>query len=105
MSTDKLIISAQNFDLTESIKETVIEKMNKVLSHDTDIDKVEIVLEEKTSQKTPSYEARGNLSLHGKHYHGEAKETDMYFAINKLSEILLRDIRREHRKFQHERKH
>ena len=105
MSMDKLILTARNFNLTDAIKESVIDRMNKVFSHDENIDSIDVVLEDTTSQKTPTFEARGNLSLHGKHFHVESKEHDMYVAIHKLSDILLRDVRREHRKFAHIRKH
>jgi ribosomal subunit interface protein len=102
---DVLKISAVNFDLTEAIKSSVIDKMNKVLSHDKNIVSLDIFLEEKTSQKTPAYEARANLSLRGKHYHAEDKSEDLYTSINSVGDKLLRDIRREHRKFQHDRRH
>ena len=105
MSIDVLSISAKNFELTEAIYNTAVESMNKVLTHDKDITALDVTLEEKTAQKIPSFEARANLSLHGKHYHVEDKSENLYASIHGLADKLLRDVRREHRKFQHDRKH
>lgn len=105
MSTDRLIITAVNFDLTEALKEHIIEKMNKVLTHDASITRLEIFLEAKTNEKPPKFIAKSNLTLHGNHFHAEYGHADCYHAVNELEKILLRDVRREHRKFQHQRKH
>jgi len=100
---DVFSVEATNFELTDSIKEVAIEKMNKVLSHDKNIDRLEVVL--KHEKTTPErFAVKCNLSFHGKHYHVEYEASDLYYAIGEAATVLLRDIRREHRKYISQRK-
>lgn len=105
MSLDVLEISAQNFTLTDSIKDHVIAKMNKVISHDDSIVKLDVVLkEEKHNDNIGNMQAKANLAFHKHHIHHEVKGEDMYQSITELSEHLVREIRKEHRKFNSDRR-
>lgn len=104
MNRNKLELTGKNFELTDAIKSSVEEKMNKVFAHD-DTAQINILLEEMTSHRPVEFRAAGNLTIHSKTYHAESKTDDMYKSINELSQLLLRDVRREHRKFEAERKH
>jgi len=99
MTDQKLKITGKNFDLTEAIKANVNEKMTKVFEHDH-TSKVSVVLEEQTSHNPPEFRAAGNITIHDKTYHVESTTEDMYKSINELSKLMLRDIRREHCKFE-----
>ena len=95
MSNDILTISANNFDLTESIKEAVVAKMNKVLSHDKDITSLDIVLtQEHHKDNKGNMQVKANIHFHKNHIHHEVKGEDMYAMINEMSDHLLREIRK-----------
>ena len=103
MNESRLEFTGKNFELTDSIKNSLNEKMEKVLSHD-ETARINVVLEELTSHTPDEFRAAGNLTLNSKTYHAEAKTDDMYKSINELSQLLLRDIRKEHRKIEAERR-
>jgi ribosomal subunit interface protein len=99
-----LKISAHGFDLTDSIRETAEEKFNKVLSHDKDIDNLDVTLGEGSKNGVNTFVVKANLNFHRHHVHVEHETSDLYSAINEVEKKLLREIRKEHRKFRSKRK-
>jgi ribosomal subunit interface protein len=102
MSTLK--ISAHGFDLTDSIREAAEERFNKVLTHDTDIDNLDVTLEEGSKHGIGTFVVKANLNFHKHHVHVEHETSDLYSAIKEVETKLLREIRKEHRKFRSDRR-
>jgi ribosomal subunit interface protein len=103
MSTLK--ISAHGFELTDAIRETAEEKFNKVLSRDKDIDNLDVVLEEGSKHGLKTFVVKANLNFHKHHIHVENESSDLYTSIKDVEQKLLREIRKEHRKFRSDRRH
>lgn len=83
-----LKITGLNFDVSEAIKTRIAEKLERIYRHTDDIISIAITLSvEKVDQK-----AAAQVHLAGKDLHVEAIESDMYAAIDVLTDKLDRAI-------------
>jgi ribosomal subunit interface protein len=106
-NTQILKISAHGFDLTDAIRDKAHERFAKVLDHDENIDNLDVTLEVGSrfaEHKIKTFVAKANLNFHKHHIHAEYEASDLYLAMKELEQRLLREVRKEHRKFQSKRK-
>lgn len=102
-----LKISVHGFDLTDSIREYAEEKFSKILIHDKNVDDLNVTLEVGAKfdhHKIKTFVVKANMNFHKNHIHVEHEGSNLYSAINDVEKKLLREIRKEHRRFKHERR-
>ncbi len=89
----KVSIKATNLNLTPAIKKAIEEKiatLDKFIPHaDASVEAfVEVALETRHHKKGKIYYAEANIKVPGKIVRAEAKEEDIYQAINKVKDEL-----------------
>lgn len=89
----KVTIKATNLDLTPEIKKAIEEKiatLDKFISHtDTSVEAfVEVAIETRHHKKGKIYYAEVNIKVPGKIIRSEAKEDNIYKAINTVKDEL-----------------
>ena len=95
-----LNLSGHHLEITPSIREYVISKLDRVTRHFDHVIDVNVVLSvDKLQQKIDV-----NVHLRGKDIHVEATDEDMYAAIDALADKLDRQVLKYKEKFQ-ERRH
>lgn len=83
-----LSITGQNIDITDSIREYVTTKMDKITHHVEDITNAHIVL----NVEKDRHMADGNLQATGATMHASASSDDMYAAIDQMVDKLDRQV-------------
>jgi len=98
MTNQELIISGVHLDLTESLKETVAEKAEKLFNHEDHIIRVRIELEY-NQNKTHAEEfiAKGHIEINGPALIVSVATDDMHKSIDQLMDKLDRKLRRRSR--------
>lgn len=98
MSDNEIIISGQNLELTDALKMNVVNKMNKLFTHDDRIIRLRIELAYKPNKHhSNEFSARGHVEIQGPDMIVSAESDDMYKSIDELLEKLVRKVRRRHR--------
>jgi len=98
MNDSELIISGVHMDLTESLKETVAEKAEKLFKHEEKIIRLRIELEY-NQNKTHAEEfiAKGHIEINGPPLIVSVASEDMHKSIDQLVDKLDRKLRRRSR--------
>ena len=98
MTNQELIISGVHLDLTESLKETVAEKAEKLFNHEDHIIRGRIELEY-NQNKTHAEEfiAKGHIEINGPALIVSVATDDMHKSIDQLMDKLDRKLRRRSR--------
>ncbi len=98
MSDNEIIISGQNLDLTDALKESVTSKMQKLFVHDERIIRLRVELAYKPNKHHHNeFSAKGHLEIQGPDMIVSVASDDMYKSIDELLVKLARKIRRRHR--------
>ncbi|ALS60231.1 MULTISPECIES: ribosome hibernation-promoting factor, HPF/YfiA family [Pandoraea] len=88
-----LKISGHHLELTPSLREFVINKLDRVLRHFDQVMGAEVILSvDKTKEKTGRQVASITVFLKGKEIFVEKCDEDMYAAIDKLIDMLDRKV-------------
>ncbi len=97
-SEKDVIISGNNLPLTEAIRNTVLEKMQKLFQHESHIVRIRIELGfDKNSSREKQYWATGKIEIRGPDKVVTVRDNDLYAAIDLLENKLLRTLRRRAR--------
>lgn len=90
----KLIITGTNTEITSNIRSFIERKLDKFNRHMPGIieTKVEIT-EEKTKAPEQHYLVKTTVDANGPVFHGEERGADLYVAINKVSDVMIRQIK------------
>tara|TARA_B100000941_G_C28370342_1_gene481786 strand:+ start:337 stop:687 length:351 start_codon:yes stop_codon:yes gene_type:complete len=96
---NNMILSGLHLNLTDSIKNIVSEKMEKIFKHEERIIRARIELEHdsKTSSHEGEYVAKGHLELKGHTITISVISENIYKAVDDLVEKLDRGLRRRAR--------
>ncbi len=95
---NEIIISGQNLDLTESLKESVRNKMSKLFTHDDRIIRLRVELSYQPNKHHHNeFWAKGRIEIQGPDMIITVASDDMYKSIDELIVKLARKIRRRHR--------
>ncbi len=95
---NEIIISGQNLELTDSLKECVQSKMAKLFTHDDRIVRLRVELSYKPNKShSKEFWAKGHIEIQGPDMIITVASDDMYKSIDELLEKLARKIRRRHR--------
>ena len=107
MNNTEIIISGINMELTEALKITVHEKMQRLLNHEDGILRLKVELEYDTNKKTQqnNFIAKGHIEALGKPMIISIASNDLYKSIDELTDKLDRKLRRQHRLDRVKRKH
>lgn len=99
MNTENdIIISGNNLELTDSLKQEVYNKMSKLFEHQEKIVRLRIDLEYNPNRhKQDEFIAKGRIEINGPDMVISVASDDMYKSINELAEKLGRKIRRARR--------
>lgn len=98
MDKNDIIISGQNLELTEALKEAVVNKMTKLFTHDERIIRLRIELAYKPNKHHHNeFSAKGHIEIQGPDMVVSVESDDMYKSIDDLGIKLARKIRRRHR--------
>ena len=91
----KIIVSGKQLKITDAIKNYTEEKISKIFKYTDAITEVDVVLtaEQKKSQ-AEVHKADGLVYASGTKIKVEARNTDLYAAIDELSERLERQVRK-----------
>ena len=95
---NEIIISGQNLELTDSLKECVQSKMAKLFTHDDRIVRLRVELSYKPNKShSKEFWAKGHIEIQGPDMIITVASDDMYKSIDELIVKLARKIRRRHR--------
>ena len=98
MSDNEIIISGQNLELTDALKESVVSKMQKLFTHDERIIRLRVELAYQPNKHHHNeFSAKGRLEIQGPDMVVSVASDDMYKSIDELLVKLARKIRRRHR--------
>jgi len=98
MNNKEIIISGNNMELTQALKDDVTNKMSKIFTHDERIIRLRIELEYSPNKsKQNEFIAKGRIEITGPDMIVSAKSDDMYKSIDELVVMLARKVRRRHR--------
>lgn len=98
MNENDIIISGQNLELTDALKQSVVNKMSKLFTHDDRIIRLRIELAYKLNKsKHNEFSAKGHIEIQGPDMVVSVESDDMYKSIDELIVKLTRKIRRRHR--------
>ena len=98
MKQHDVIISANHFDLTESIKNIVHQKVEKLFQHENRIIRLRVELEEvKNSKSKDMFVARGVLERRGPSIVVSESTEDLYKSIDQMVIKVDRQLRRSSR--------
>ena len=93
-----IIISGNNLELTDALKQEVYSEMEKLFEHQEKIVRLRIDLEYNPNRhKQDEFVAKGRIEINGPDMVVSAASDDMYKSINELAEKLGRKIRRARR--------
>ena len=95
--TNDIIISGHNLNLTDALKNMVIEKLSKLFEHENHIIRLRVELS--TNQNTPEkgYLAKGMIEIRGPDLIANVTSDDLYKSIDLLESKLDRMLRRRSR--------
>ena len=98
MNNSEIIISGQNLELTQALKDSVTNKMQKLFVHDDRIIRLRIELAYKPNKRHHNeFSAKGHIEISGPDMVVSVESDDMYKSIDELIVKLARKIRRRHR--------
>lgn len=98
MKQHDVIISGNHFDLTESIKNIVHQKVEKLFQHENRIIRLRVELEQKNNSKSPdAFIARGLLERRGPSIVVSESTQDLYKSIDQMVIKIDRQLRRSAR--------
>ena len=98
INSDALIISGVHLDLTDALKNTVVEKVEKLFRHENAIIRIRVELEfNPNNSKENEYTAKGHIELNGPPKVVAVASEDLYKSIDLLMEKLDRMLRRRSR--------
>jgi putative sigma-54 modulation protein len=93
MSNKEVIISDVHVELTDSLKELVNGKVQKLFSHDGKIIRIDISLEHSQNKsKENEFIVRGEIEIGGRNLNARAASGDMYKSIDMLINKLDRQL-------------
>ena len=91
----KIIVSGKQLKITDAIKNYTEEKISKIFKYTDAITEVDVVLTvEQKKSEGEVHKADGLVYASGKKIKIEARNTDLYAAIDELSERLERQVRK-----------
>ncbi len=98
MNNNEIIISGQNLELTDALKQEVYSKMEKLFKHQEKIIRLRIDLEYSPNRNhEDEFVAKGRIEIEGPDMVISAASSDMYKSISELADKLDRKIRRARR--------
>jgi putative sigma-54 modulation protein len=103
---DKLIVSGIHLELTEGLKQTVRDKVAKLLRHQPRIVRVRVDLEyDRMKSRDAQFVAKGRIEIGGPDLLAAAASDDAYKAIDQLVALLDRSLRKRHDARKEKRNH
>jgi len=105
MKQHDVIVTGRHIDLTEALKQTVYEKVEKLFAHEERIIRLRVELEYNnnvTNEK--EYIAKGHIEINGPPLVLKAETDDLYKSIDEMVTKLDRKLRRRARLFKVKRK-
>jgi len=104
--TNDVIISGNNVELTNALRETVLTKVARLFSHETGIIRIRVELTfDETRSTVEQHLARGLIEIRGNDHVVTVASDDMYKSIDLLVDKLDRKLRRRSRLSLVKRKH
>lgn len=95
--TNDIIISGHNLDLTEALKNMVIEKVSKLFDHENHIIRIRVELSTRQANHSREHLAKGYVEIKGKDLVANVSSEDLYKSIDLLESKLDRMLRRRSR--------
>lgn len=97
MKQHDVIISGRHLELTESIKNMVYHKVEKLFKHEDQIIRLRVELQEDPSDKEVCFTAKGHIEIKGDPLIITDSSNDLYKSIDLMVEKLDRKIRQRSR--------
>ena len=92
-----IIISGSHLDLTEALKQIVMEKLTKLFEHENQIIRIRVELSVSQPNHAKAFQARGHIEIAGKDLIANVSSEDLYKSIDLLEQKLDRMLRRRSR--------
>ena len=106
MRQHDVILSGQHIDLTEALKQTVYEKVEKLFQHEDRIIRLRVDLEYKNNgNRDKEFIAKGHIEINGNSLVLSVSTDDLYKSIDEMVVKLDRKLRRRSRLQKVKRKH
>lgn len=99
MSNNKeVIISGTHMDLTEALKNTVTEKVDRLFRHEEQIVRIRVDLSYDNKKRAKEeFTAKGHIEIQGKDMHVSETNDDLYKSIDLMTDKLDRMLRQRSR--------
>lgn len=102
----EIILSGNHLDLTDALKSSVNEKLDKLFRHEDSIIRIRVELEYSANRKRErEYTAKGIIEVRGPDMVVSVSSDDLYKSIDLLATKLDRKLRRRSRLTKVKRKH
>lgn len=95
--SNDIIISGSNIDLTEALKQIVLEKTSKLFEHENQIIRIRVELSLSQPNHAKAFVAKGHVEIKGKDLIANVSSEDLYKSIDLLEQKLDRMLRRRSR--------
>jgi putative sigma-54 modulation protein len=95
--TNDIIISGHNLDLTEALKNIIIEKVSKLFEHENHIIRIRVEVSPGQNNHAKEFLAKGLIEIKGKDLVANVASDDLYKSIDLLESKLDRMLRRRSR--------
>ena len=98
MSSKEVIISGTKINLSDGLKNSIREKVDRLFRHEENIIRIQVELEYDTHRKNQDeYIAKGHIEIRGKPMIVSVSSEDLYKSIDEMVDKLDRMIRRRSR--------
>lgn len=105
MPKQDVIISGSHMDLTEALKATVIEKVDKLFRHEGTIIRIRVELGCTHKKGAEEFTAKGHIEIGGPDLHVTETTDNLYKSIDQMVDKLDRLLRQRSRKMISKRHH
>jgi putative sigma-54 modulation protein len=103
---EKLIVSGIHLELTEALKRAIAEKAAKLIRHEPRIVRIRVDLEyDRNQAREAQFVAKGRVEIGGPDLLAAAVSGDAYQAIDQLTGLLDRALRKRHAARKEKRNH
>ena len=99
MTNDKdVIIQGTHMDLTDVLKQTVNEKVDRLFRHEEQIIRIRVELDYNNKKRAKEeFTAKGHIEINGKDLHASETSEDLYKSLDKMIDKLDRMLRQRSR--------
>lgn len=93
-----LTVAGHHVDVTESMRNYVLEKMDRLERHSDNVTSINVILSVEKANKNARQKAEATIHVRGATLHADTADSNMYAAIDLLTDKLDRQVLRHKEK-------